>query len=335
MNKFEIKSPIFRHSDLKIIGKQVNICKSNDYYYNNTRNLKKNFKEFRSKKYSLIDHDHKVFFSNKKKKFFSRSDILSSIIKIKIKNKNCKILDFGCHRGSLLIKLSKMGYNNLYGYDLGNYYTNFFSKRNIKFIKNLSQKKKFFDFIIFSHSSGYSENIEKLLVLIKKISKKKSIFFFNIQDIKKRPFNFILGDQKYHFNKIMVKNLNEELLSHELLFFFKFKRKSNNKKININSNEITKARNLINRIRKIKNACDVLGENLGSALSIAILKKKVKNIVTEHKKSKNYFLKKKIISINEHKKNNIPLLINFANENNLIISRLKNKFKLKKIIQIS
>ena len=53
MNKFEIKSPIFRHSDLKIIGKQVNICKSNDYYYNNTRNLKKNFKEFRSKNIRL------------------------------------------------------------------------------------------------------------------------------------------------------------------------------------------------------------------------------------------------------------------------------------------
>ena len=29
MNKFEIKSPIFRHSDFKIIGNKINICQKN------------------------------------------------------------------------------------------------------------------------------------------------------------------------------------------------------------------------------------------------------------------------------------------------------------------
>ena len=31
MNKFEIESPIFRHSDLKLIGKKINIQKYNNY----------------------------------------------------------------------------------------------------------------------------------------------------------------------------------------------------------------------------------------------------------------------------------------------------------------
>ena len=69
-------------------------------------------------------------------------------------------------------------------------------------------------------------------------------------------------------------------------------------------------------------------------LNISILKKKVKNIVIENKRSKNYFLKKKIVSIKEHKKNNIPLLVNFNHQNKNVIKKLKSKYHIKNIIQI-
>ena len=60
----------------------------------------------------------------------------------------------------------------------------------------------------------------------------------------------------------------------------------------------------------------------------------MKNIVIENKRSKNYFLKKKIVSIKEHKKNNIPLLVNFNHQNKNVIEKLKSKYHIKNIIQI-
>ena len=141
MNRFEIKGPTFRHSDLKLIGRSINIEKHNNYYLNITKNLKNNFKEFKSKKYSLVDQDNKTFASKSGLQFMKRSDVLSKFIQKKIKDKKTRILDFGCNKGGLLKKLSKLGYKNLYGYDLGVHYKKFFKNSNIKFIKNLREKK--------------------------------------------------------------------------------------------------------------------------------------------------------------------------------------------------
>tara|TARA_Y100001970_G_scaffold34595_1_gene42852 strand:+ start:338 stop:1372 length:1035 start_codon:yes stop_codon:yes gene_type:complete len=344
MNRFEIKGPTFRHSDLKLIGRRINIEKHNNYYLNITKNLKNNFKEFKSKKYSLVDHDNKNFTGKAGQQFMKRSDVLSKVIQKKIKDKKIKILDFGCNKGGLLKKFSKLGYKNLYGYDLGVHYKKFFKDSNIKFIKNLKEKKNYYNLIIFSHTIAYTDDIEKLIILIKSLLKNDGTLFFNIQDVSKRPLNFFLADQKYHFNKIMIKNffgkygevkfVKENFLSHEILFFFKFKKKIKKKNIFVNSNEIKKAKNLIKKIKRIKNECNILGTNLASAITISILKKKVKNIVIENKRSKNYFLKKKIVSIKEHKKNNIPLLVNFNHQNKNVIEKLKSKYHIKNIIQI-
>jgi len=344
MNKFKIESPIFRHSDLKLIGQRINIHKYNSYYMNYTKNLKENLREFKSKKYSLIDHDNKYFFSKHKKKPIKRSDILAKIIQGKIKDKNLKILDFGCNKGSLLKKLSKIGYKNLYGHDLGIHYKKYYKNKKITFVKNLKRYNSFFHLIIFSHSIGYSDDIEKLLILIKKISKEKSLLFFNIQNIEKRPINFFLGDQKYHFNKKMANNffskygdisfIENDFLFHEILFFLKLKKKEKKKYFHVSPLEIMKAKNVIKNIKKIRGNCDVLGNNLGAALSVAILKNKIKNIVVEKTLPHDYFLKKKIIGIKKHKKNNIPLLVNFCHENRIIIKRLKQKYNLNKIINI-
>ena len=60
----------------------------------------------------------------------------------------------------------------------------------------------------------------------------------------------------------------------------------------------------------------------------------MKNIVIENKNSQNSFLKKRVVSIKEHKKNNIPLLVNFNDQNKNIIKKLKTKYQINSIIQI-
>ena len=205
MHKFSIKVPVFRHSDYKIIGNRISIIKYKDYYFNKSNYYKKTISEFKTKRYQAVNHDNKIYYDRKKKKFISRSIILSNIIKKKFKNQNLNILDYGCSKGNLLIKLSKIGFNNLYGHDIGNYYNNFLSKKKIIFLNNLSQKKKFFDIVIFSHSIAYLKNIKKSLIMIKKIIKPNGILILNIQNVEKRPLNLLFGDQRYHFTKKMAK----------------------------------------------------------------------------------------------------------------------------------
>ena len=134
----------------------------------------------------------------------------------------------------------------------------------------------------------------------------------------------------------MVKLILSKKIFYLMKFYFSLslKKKLKKKNIFVNSNEINKAKNLIKKIKKIKNECNILGINLASAITILILKKKVKNIVIENNKLKNYFLKKKVLSIKEHKKNNIPLLVNFNHQNKNVIKKLKSKYHIKNIIQI-
>ena len=92
-------------------------------------------------KTKTVHHDNKNFTGKAGQQLMKRSDVLSKVIQKKIKDKKIKILDFGCNKGGLLKKFSKLGYKNLYGYDLGVHYKKFFKDSNIKFIKNLKEKK--------------------------------------------------------------------------------------------------------------------------------------------------------------------------------------------------
>ena len=57
-----------------------------------------------------------------------------------------------------------------------------FKDSNIKFIKNLKEKKNYYNLIIFSHTIAYTDDIEKLIILIKSLLKNDGTLFFNIQD---------------------------------------------------------------------------------------------------------------------------------------------------------
>ena len=90
MQNHLINAPIFRHSDLKVIGNKIKIIKTINFYSNESLAVKKNFKEFKAEKYALLNQDYKLFFDENKKKYFKRSEVLTSIIKKKLKIKKVK-----------------------------------------------------------------------------------------------------------------------------------------------------------------------------------------------------------------------------------------------------
>lgn len=232
--------PSFRHSDLKYTNKRLKILSTKFYYKNLSINFFKLIKEFKTRKYSEVFHDEKKFYLFRKKKLFSRSEILESIIKKIIKKKYLKILDFGCNKGNLLFKLKKKKYKYLYGYDINRHFKKNFENSDIQFSSNLNFKKNFFDYIIFSHSISYVPNLEKTLKLIRKISKTNALLIFNLQNVETRPHNLLFSDQRYHFNKKMIQNffgsygsinfISENALNHEFVFTLKLEKKNKHNK---------------------------------------------------------------------------------------------------------
>tara|TARA_B100001057_G_scaffold501081_1_gene620325 strand:- start:970 stop:1998 length:1029 start_codon:yes stop_codon:yes gene_type:complete len=333
MQLIQINVPVFRHSDFKIIAKKAFIKKTKDYYINCSTNLKKTNKEFKTKKYSLVNFDESKFYSKSKNKKLTRSEILSSIILKNFKDKNIQILDYGCNKGYLLKQLKKKNYKNLSGFDLINYYEKYLKRNNIEYFNQTKRIKKKFDLIIFSHSISYVNDIKNLFKNIKKILKSKSYILINLQNINKRPLNFLYGDQKYHFNKNMVINffgkignlkfINNDILNHEFIIILKL---NNNLKKKIRktreNDEIKRLKMIIKKIKKIEYRCNVFGKNLLSALCVSLLGNKIQNIVTE--RSKSNFFNKKPISFSKHLKTSIPLLMSskkilkkFSIKNNL------------------
>ena len=343
---YKLPYPTFKHSNLKNISSKITIQKNNLYYKNMSKKNEILQKEFKFKQFSQIDQNPKKFLNNEKNKLFSRAEILFSIInKFKLK-KNINILDFGCNKGELLKIFEKKKYKNLYGYDVGVHFKKYFKNSNIKFINNLNNKNNFFDFIIFSHSFGYVNNINATLENIIKITNNKSLLFFNTQDINSSPLSFLYEDQKYHFNKNMIYNLfnkygsvkfhRNDSLKHELIFSIRFKIKAKAKVFNLKSqqsNEIIKLNTTIKKINNIDKKCNILGVNLNSAVAINLIKNKIKFIVDENINLKK-FHGKKIINIKKHKTSGIPLIIFFGKRNKEIIKRMKNKHKLNNVITI-
>lgn len=334
MKSFLIRSPIFRHFDLKLIGNQISIKKEPFYYLNKSKFFRINLNAFKTKEYSKINHDKNLFYDKQKKKYFRRSQILSKIIQKKFKNKSIKILDYGCNQGFLLKKLRELNYSNLFGFDINTNYENCFIKSKIKYLKKIGKHK--FDLIIFSHSISYAKNLDKLFARIKKILNKKSYLLINLQDVSKRPINFLYGDQKYHFNKNMIKNyfgkygeikfLKVTSLSHEIVFFLKFKIKKKKEIIKTSTKEIIRINCILNKVKAIKNPCLVFGKNLMSALCINLLKRKVKGVISNTTDSQKFF-NKKIINMKLIKnESNIPVICMQSN-----FSFLKNNFKLIKL----
>ena len=76
-----------------------------------------------------------------------------------------------------------------------------------------------------------------------------------------------------------------------------------------------------------------MGTNLNSAFVISVLKKKICYVVDENNSSRK-FNNKKIISIKNHKKTNLPLIVFFGIRNEIITNKIKNKYNISEIIKL-
>tara|TARA_B100000029_G_C17595728_1_gene964063 strand:- start:1940 stop:2962 length:1023 start_codon:yes stop_codon:yes gene_type:complete len=334
INQINIKSPGLRHSDLKIISNKINIKKTQFFYKNISRNNRLFRKEFETKRYSKFFHD-KTLFKNLYSNFYKRrSEVLLSLISKKF-SRECKILDFGCNRGELLLNLKKHNFKNLYGYDINNYFRKSLLKNNIYFTNSLKNLKSLkFDLIIFSHSLQYVDDIFAIKRLIKKITKKNAKIILVINDISKRPLSFSFSDQNYFFDKLMLKNLFLEIGSvkflksdyffNDILALIKIKKgnKVNKKLIKIKKDNIGIFKKKINKLKTINQNCNVYHYNFQSKIAKILLKDRFKSIVV---KKKIKIKSKSIIEIKQHLNSKLPLIVFGKKENENLILKLKNK----------
>ena len=213
-------------------------------------------------------------------------------------------------------------------------YQKHLKSENIEYFHRTQNIKKKYDLIIFSHSISYVNDIKILFKNIKKILKPKSHILINLQNINKRPLNFLYGDQKYHFNKNMVINffgkignlkfINDDSLNHEFIIILKLNDNIKKKIKKVKEiDEIRRLKMIIKKINKIEYKCNVFGKNILTALCISLLGKKIQNIVAGNFKSN--FLNKKSISFSKHLKTNLPLLM--SNKKILKSFSIKNNFK--------
>ena len=328
--------PALRHSDLKIIDKFIRIKKTNNYYINLSRNFKKVSKEFKTKEYASVNQDVQLFKHKRKNIFRKRSEILSDVIKNNFSKKS-KILDFGSSKGNLLIELKKKGYKNIYAHDINKSFSNFFKRKKIIFLKKKEILKEKFDLVIFSHSLSYVENIEKILKILMKIVNENGYVILNFDDVSKRPLIFTFSDQKFFFEKKMIKNLfrkfgsikfiNSKFLCKDIVSIIKFNPNKKKKILKINNQTFRSLRMKIEKLYKIKNLCNIYHYNFQTVIALNILKDKIQNIVTLKKKNKN---KLNFISFKQHLnlRRKIPLIIFDKKENKKILEALKRK-KLK------
>ena len=334
INQINLKSPGLRHSDLKKISNEINIKKTQFFYKNLCRNNRLFRKEFKTKRYSKFFHDETLFKNLNSNLYKKRSEILLSFISKKF-SRECKILDFGCNRGELLLNLKNNNFKNLYGYDINNYFRKSLLKNSIYFtnsLKNLEGLK--FDLIIFSHSLQYVDNIFTIKRLIKKITKKNAKIILLINDISKRPLSFSFTDQNYFFDKLMIKNLFSEIgyikflksdyFFNDILALIKITKVNNvNKKlIKIKKDNLGIFKKKINKLKSITQNCNVYHYNFQSKIAKILLKDRFKSIFV---KKKNKTKSKNIIEIKQHIKTKLPLIVFGKKENKSLISQLKKK----------
>ena len=111
----------------------------------------------------------------------------------------------------LLIKLKRLGYKNLFGHDINFYFSKYLKKKKINFLNENDILKHKFDLIIFSHSLSYVNDLNKLIKNLKKIISHDGKIIINCDDVSKRQFILCFGDQKFYFEKDMIKNLFQRI----------------------------------------------------------------------------------------------------------------------------
>jgi len=333
-NYLNLNVPTIRHSDLRVISKSLSLRKTNYYYENLNSNLEKNLKEFKQKKYININQDAQLFKHRKKNLYKKRSEILKEEI-FKNFNTNSKILDFGCNKGELLYRLKQSGFKKIFDYNINQASKKKLKRKKINFLNLNKIAEKKFDIIIFSHSLSYVKNIKKLLIILKKALSRNGNIVINCADVAKRPFILCLGDQKYFFEKQMLKNLFKDFgsikfiksnyLTNDILSIISFNQKKRLKVKSINNKnfKILKSKvKRINQIKKKEKKIYIYHYNFQSMLIYNIINSKTTRIISIKKTQSHENF---IISIKAYLKSKASIIISKLEENKKIIYLIKKK----------
>ena len=347
ITEYNIKSENFTHHHFTINKNKnylLHYCQNCSLIFNQININKKNISIFDKKNY-ISNAQISNFESNTKNKIDKKIDFICNYIKSKKLN---NILDVGCFDGELIKKLSqKITYKKIVGIDILKDIPKSIYKKKIYFYKKkLNKINEKFDIIILSHSIMYFNNLNYLFENLKKLSKKNTIFFIFMPDIKRRPLHILLSDQcfylydysfinllnKYKFKIIPNKN---ELNLNEKVFVFKknnyIETLNNHRKTSLSYylNYITKLKTKINKYKKNKKIY-IFGTTIEASFLYLVLKNNVKYFVDEDIfKIGKYFNGKLVVDPNELSSNDFILL---SRNQNYLYKKLKKKYKGKFIM---
>ena len=343
--KIKINLPFFNHLNFQTISKKIIFTKCLNCQLIFQSKLSSKFNNFFQKKdYSLSKQtDHKIFDINKKSTH--RTTIQSKIISNFFKQNKLDVLDVGCFDGKLLKELSNnYRIHKMYGYDVNEHLKKKFpKKKNFYFIKqNITKIRIKFDLIIFSHSLGYIENLEKELKLYIKLLKKDGKIFIQIPNLERNPFYSLMGDQYQFFTKGSIINvfqnydfktklIKNKHFPRELLFLSERKQKTNKVKMikdlsfENSIKKIIKIKKYI--LRYFKLPIYVLGTTVNAAFIDEILSKKVIAFIDEKKITKKSTLRNKKIFHPNHLTKEDTTILPFSPESKDILHKFNVKFK--------
>ena len=297
-----IPFPFFRHLDYSTISLSAKLkkCSKCMLIYNfDLSNLE--LDTYKTEKYANSNQTQQTMqidcYQNPVSRSFLQAKILTEI------NSNYeynRIMDIGCFDGKLLVELDRIIMNaDLWGFDINPHLKSFFpQKENFHFIStDLKDQEEKFDLITLSHSIIYIQDLNELMASISRLLKEDGTLFIQIPDICSNPFYSLMGDQKFIFTKISLKNIlnkynykvdviSNDYFPRELILIAKKVKSSSNSNFNADylfEENINKINFFKKKLKNIKgNNIVLLGTTVNAAFVDEILGDRIKFFVDEN-----------------------------------------------------
>jgi len=168
--------------------------------------------------------------------------ILNFLIKYGDLPQNGRILDIGCHFGSLLKYFNnKFPSWEIHGFDLSERFRKdivSISNNSFYYAKSLKLIKKEFDLVTMTHVIEHVDSLDTIFSFIKEHLTENGLFFLQCNNLNKNPFSPLLFEQNFNFSesglqKILIDNgfrilrFNNNWLEKEISFILTLKKNKN------------------------------------------------------------------------------------------------------------
>lgn len=196
--------------NLKLPKKQMVLaCCNCGFVYNSFKETQEDFNSYYN---DLSAYGMSYSYGGQETKIYEKDGRIIDFIKDKI-NKNSEILDIGCAKGSLLMKLKQNGYKNIYGIEPSGKCFEFLQNNGIKsinddiFTENDDFKGKF-DLILVTHVLEHIVDLKKAILNMKTMLNKNGMIYIEVPnadkyiDISKEftPYFFLPCEHVNHFS---------------------------------------------------------------------------------------------------------------------------------------